>query len=154
MTANRRGLRSASLRSARSLRSLAKSAAEKCPIAQKKRKRSPGMHFLRASQPTALFYGEGEPLPLPLALPCPLRPKAVAPLHHSPLISFALPPAMVALSSALHPWPLCREKMDGDFFSISPTLIGIAIHFIASVCPADEGQRGNRCRRRCKGGGE
>lgn len=111
------------------------------------------MHSLRASQPPALVYGEGEPLPLPLALPCPLRPKAVAPLHHPPLISFAPPPARAPLSSVLHLWPFCREKMDGDFFSISPHLSGIAIHFLASSCPAGVGQRGSPCRRRGKGGG-
>ena len=111
------------------------------------------MHSQRASRPPALVYGEGEPLPLPLALPCPLRPKAVAPLQHPPLISFAPPPARAPLSSVLHLWPFCREKMDGDFFSISPPISGIAIHFLASSCPADVGQRGSPCRRRGKGGG-
>ena len=111
------------------------------------------MHLNRASRPTALIYGEGEPLPLPLALPCPLRPSAVAPLQHPPLISFAPLPAGAPLSSVLHLWPFCREKMDGDFFSISLPLSGIAIHFLAAACPAGVGQRGSRCRRRGKGGG-
>lgn len=146
MTDNRKVHRSASLRSARSLRSLAKLAAEKCPEAQKKRKRAPRMHSLRASRPPALVEGEGEPLPLPLALPCPLRPSAVAPLHQPPLISFAPPPAKGSFSPSLHLWPLFREKMDGDFFSNSPPLSGIAIHFLASACPADVGKGGARCR--------
>ena len=118
----------APLRSARSLRSLA-------PLPPESARNLPARRC------------EGEPLPLPLALPCPLRPKAVAPLQHPPLISFAPPPARAPLSSVLHLWPFCREKMDGDFFSISPPLSGIAIHFLASSCPADVGQRGSPCRR-------
>lgn len=155
-------LRFAPLRSARALRALAPlgrfapslvSRPDAARKPQKKRKRAPGMHYKRASRPPALIYGEGEPLPLPLALPCPLRPEAEAPLHHPPLISFAPLPAGAPLSSVLHLWPFCREKMDGDFFSISPTLSGIDIHFLASACPAGVGQRGSRCRRRGKGGG-